>query len=553
MTTTPSGKRLLPAVAVALILMPLLWRTWLLQTRTFDPDEMQHLHVAWLVSQGDVPYRDFFEHHMPGLALVMAPLLPAFDTTRSFDAVIQAMLASRAVMLLCAALTVAATWKLGDLAFGRETAWIAAAWLSLSMVFVGRTLEIRPDVPASACWTASLVAVGLATRPRHAHRGGTFWFASGLLLGAALVFTQKLLLAGPGLAVASIVHVAAGRSASEMAAAARRVVTMVAGFVAPLGAVAALFAARSAFWPLVDSTLLVNLGWHVEVTPLKTLRWLALRDPWLCAFGLGGLLLGTMVAWRGRRLKPLRLFLTCGAVSLVAGLFAIPTPFPQYTLLFLPLVSVLGAGLLWRSLQWLAARAHLPRHRTPIARPLLVGASWATTAAVSLAIAAPFFRHPLSYPALAVLVVSTVALLVRRRLLHAAAAAVLAGTAVYQAQQAIWMSGLSNAGQVEAMRVVHAAAGPTDTVLDGFSGYGWFRPHAWFYFFVHPGVRLGVPGAAIEDLRGLLADGSTRPRIVIADHHLLALIPDALKLLPSHYDRFDVEGAVIWVRSDRTP
>ena len=39
-----------------------------------DPDESQHLHVAWLIAQGQVPYRDFWEHHLPFFHYAMAPL-----------------------------------------------------------------------------------------------------------------------------------------------------------------------------------------------------------------------------------------------------------------------------------------------------------------------------------------------------------------------------------------------------------------------------------------------------------------------------------------------
>jgi len=303
----------------------------------------------------------------------------------------------------------------------------------------------------------------------------------------------------------------------------------------------------------VKSTVLVNLGWHVEVTPTKTLRWLATRDPWLCAFGLAGLLLGAAVAWQSRRARPLRLFVTCGALSLVCGLFVIPAPYPQYTLLFLPLLAVLAAAFVWRTLVWLDSMWHGRRRRIISATgPLAIGTAWAATAAVSIAVAAPFFRHPLAYPALALLAVATIALLICRGRLHAAAAVVLVATSVYQAQQALWMSGLSNGDQLRAMQTVHAATGPADTVLDGFSGYGWFRPHAWFYFFVHPGVRAAIPGAAVAELHDGLASASMTPSVVIVDSHLRALVPDVATLLDARYEPVEVDGAVIWVRDRST-
>ena len=52
-------------------------------------DDVEHLHSAWLVFQGKVPYNDFFQHHNPLLWYLYAPLLGAmqyeiavFDTVR---------------------------------------------------------------------------------------------------------------------------------------------------------------------------------------------------------------------------------------------------------------------------------------------------------------------------------------------------------------------------------------------------------------------------------------------------------------------------------------
>ena len=59
---------------VSLVLGPFLWRLQLLMVRAFDADELQHLHSAWLVSEGFLPYRDYFQHHTPGLHYLLGPL-----------------------------------------------------------------------------------------------------------------------------------------------------------------------------------------------------------------------------------------------------------------------------------------------------------------------------------------------------------------------------------------------------------------------------------------------------------------------------------------------
>ena len=69
-----AGELVFWLAGVFLILGPFLWRLQLLMVRAFDADELQHLHSAWLVSEGFLPYRDYFQHHTPGLHYLLRPL-----------------------------------------------------------------------------------------------------------------------------------------------------------------------------------------------------------------------------------------------------------------------------------------------------------------------------------------------------------------------------------------------------------------------------------------------------------------------------------------------
>lgn len=44
----------------------------------FCMDHVEHLHAAWLIWQGEIPYRDFFEHHNPLFWYMIAPIVAAF-------------------------------------------------------------------------------------------------------------------------------------------------------------------------------------------------------------------------------------------------------------------------------------------------------------------------------------------------------------------------------------------------------------------------------------------------------------------------------------------
>src|SRR5262245_6592367 len=72
-----------------------------------DPDESQHLHAAWLIAQGRVPYADFWEHHMPALPWALGPL------TRWFADRPEIYVAARSVMALTTAATLGLVYVLG--------------------------------------------------------------------------------------------------------------------------------------------------------------------------------------------------------------------------------------------------------------------------------------------------------------------------------------------------------------------------------------------------------------------------------------------------------
>src|ERR1051325_2332738 len=78
-----SGSRqaLAHIVIVSLVVASYVLRLWFLKVRQFDPDEFEHLHAAWLIAQGNLPYVDFFEHHTPWFHFFLAPF---FSSTAKY-------------------------------------------------------------------------------------------------------------------------------------------------------------------------------------------------------------------------------------------------------------------------------------------------------------------------------------------------------------------------------------------------------------------------------------------------------------------------------------
>jgi dolichyl-phosphate-mannose-protein mannosyltransferase len=173
-------RRLAPGVLAAVVALAVVLRIGVVINRRIDPDESQHLHVAWLVTQGQVPYRDFWEHHLPFFHYAMAPLTAWFTERPAV------YFAARTVMAAMAAVAVVLTWRLARRLSADGAVWAAVVLLFLPQ-FAETSTETRPDVPALAAHLASLLAL---VRWRENGRPGWLW-AGGAWQGAALALSLK--------------------------------------------------------------------------------------------------------------------------------------------------------------------------------------------------------------------------------------------------------------------------------------------------------------------------------------------------------------------------
>jgi hypothetical protein len=522
----------------------------LLHTRTFDPDELQHVHAAWAVHDGLVPFRDFFEHHMPGVQFMLAPMLGRFHVEDTADDAISFLFAARTLMWIFAGLVVAFTVLLGTLYGGAAVGWLSGGLLTTSIVFTNRTLEIRPDTPGLALWVASLIFAAMAVQPgAHGDRRSRYLFgASGFFFGCALGFNQKLLLAGPGLLLFAGLYVFQ-QSTRRPRARIFDVVSFGLASAAPCFALLVYFWSRAAAGDFLRGVLITNLGWPREVSAASTLNWMLLRDPWLMAVAVAGLVQAGIEMRRERSTSLSTALLLFPTISLLVGLFLIPTPYPQYLLPVLPAVSVLGARFVWSLCNALSARARFVRGGS--ARDcFVVAASAVGAAAIGVFVARPFFLHPAAYPALGVTTAIAVYILASRRQGEWATVVLLCACSAYTFQQLRWMQGESNADALREMRYVHAMTQPTDRVLDGFSGLSWFRPHASFYPFLHPGVRNYLSAQEAAGVTEILAKCAERPKLVILDEHLIRISPAIAPLVSRFYE--PSRSKLIWVRKPDT-
>ncbi len=168
---------LLGCVAAAvLMLAAILWGGY------YNNDPAEHLHAAWLVLHGEVPYRDFFEHHHPLMWYVLAPVLEIGGRNAGQVYMTRVL----AVLLLFGAVYIA--YRINrDFLFGRTAAVFGVLSVLLCPHWFFEAVHLRPDSFMLAAFLGGVWCFFLYLRD-----GWRRWLVfSYLLVAAAFWFQAK--------------------------------------------------------------------------------------------------------------------------------------------------------------------------------------------------------------------------------------------------------------------------------------------------------------------------------------------------------------------------
>lgn len=445
-----------------------------------------------------LPYLDFFEHHTPWYYYVLAPFLNWFDVAGSFDSAFHFLVLGRGLSLALTAIAIVLVTRLGRSLEGpgqkdRGLGLVAALLLAGQPFFLQKTLEARPDVPALVLLLAALALLqqGAKARPRARI---AFFVLGGVGLGAAVMFTQKMLFVLPGALVGLGLWAwrggrmpSPGTSAAGVdgvRAKALATLAFLVGVCLPGVLTWAAFAHRDAGGVFITNNFFLNARWkHFatnQVFRLIVTSWPVLS---LALIGVLSFLRRDVVEVEG-------LLLLAIMVGLFLGVLVMPVPHRQYHLMALPMVCLFAArGLL-------AATDRVPERKR----------------AAALAVA------------LALLSILPVKALVEA-----------------------YRDG--NEGQLARLRTVFARTRPTDLVMDGWTGMGVFRPHAFHYFFLHEEAVAMLPPAALDAYLDAIEQGRGRPKLIALDDNLRSLGPRFMRFVEANYESTD--GFFYAPRSDQ--
>ena len=146
------------------------------------------------MTQGLALYKDFFEHHPPLFYFTINPLLYAFEGR-------EALIALRLAMLPIALGILGLVYALASELRNRQAGVWAVFLLSTTILFVQKSIEIRPDVPALLLLLSAIYL--LVSRPRSA----LAYAGSGMAAACSLAYTPKTAFAIAGLLVAcALIH-----------------------------------------------------------------------------------------------------------------------------------------------------------------------------------------------------------------------------------------------------------------------------------------------------------------------------------------------------------
>lgn len=501
-------------------------RVPLLLHRVYDVDEFEHLHAGLSVWRGEVPYRDFFEHHGPLTYYLTASLVGLAGATPSL------LTANRLFSLAFLVVTLVGTWAQARRLGGRRAARWSLVWLLSWPLFNERSIEWRPDVIAIAALAIAgwiVVARGNDQRPKKG-KDAIAGLVAGALIGLASLATLKIAPFVVGSTVGLVI--VAGRARGG-----RILASGLAGAIIPWAIALGGFAFARAGQQFLYCTVWLPVTWTTpgsgEYFPGEPSTW----SPGHLGFAAAALLVSLSSVIRRRPESVLAL----GVATQLAAAMAAPAVYLQFFLPAMPPLAILASSTASR---WVRQRRFVVIALAVVAGFAISGPRYFELWIAQWPIVRADFHarniDPINWfwiidmAAIVLLGAGAIAFGARptRGVAKGIAAAALLVAPL--GRMGVYLAYSDNRPQRDDLLLVNALAGPDGKVMDGFSGLGCLRPHAsyWWWINLHTAKLMdGLGGWDGVNLRLIDRD----PSVVIFDAELQRFGTRITRELLSHY------------------
>lgn len=319
------GKKILSFSISFGLLCVFIGRIFMAINRYYDPDEFAHMHWAFLMVSGSLPYKDFFFYITPMFQWILAPLffLPQSEAT---------MMYARVLMLLFYFGSALLVFILGKKSSGSSLVGLLGTLLyTVFPMTIDKTIDIRPDIIMVITMISPAIILLSSKRPRGIHA-----LFAGVLLGISFTTLFKMVYIFPALLWLLITLHPSSR--------AKTLFFGIVGFCLPIIGIIAWYASGNllplAWQVFTNDQFAVNFG-KQSFSILKTLSpWPLVyvtnagpSIPWALTVTIWILSLPGYILLSKKNLRSgifLFLFFTSG----IGFLLAFPVPYVQY---FMPL------------------------------------------------------------------------------------------------------------------------------------------------------------------------------------------------------------------------
>jgi len=325
------------------LLLSFILRIVALEYRYFNEDEIEHLHVAYLISSGEIPYVDFFEHHLPVFHYLVSLMVQIIENPKNM------IFLMRTLMFICVIFIFFITYKIGGKLFNKNTALLSLFFLASNILFFEKSLEIRPDVPQTLLWVISFYTLIMGFRKKSYY----CMSISGLLLGFAFTLTQKTVYVLAPVLLTFFVWCIFKTKIYDFMKRIKLFFLYLIAFSIPVAILFLYFYSIGAFKVFFDWNFVKATIWDREIYPwdymIRTMR----QNSPFWVFGLGYSLFHFLRKFKNWKNQPEELLMPLSVFLLIVALLLTSGPYRQTYMPILPIVAIFAGRCFDRGINFL--------------------------------------------------------------------------------------------------------------------------------------------------------------------------------------------------------